>query len=179
MNETVKTPSQIANRKKIIILLSIVIPILTFSLFSIKFRMEGLDFLPPIYATLNGITSILLLSALIAIKMKNIKLHQYFIRICFILSILFLLMYVTYHITNESTKYGGIGWSVPVYYLILISHILLSIVVIPFVLFTYFYAWKGDFVRHKKWARYAWPLWFYVTTSGVVVYLMISPYYIK
>jgi putative membrane protein len=91
------------------------------------------------------------------------------------LSIVFLLSYIAYHITSDTTKYGG---DLPiVYYFILISHILLSVAVIPIVLFAYLFAWEGDFVKHKKWTRFAFPIWLYVAITGVVVYWMIFPYY--
>src|SRR5690554_1799713 len=92
-------------------------------------------------------------------------------------SVMFLALYVVYHITSESTKYGGEGFLKYVYFFILISHILLSIVVIPFVLITYVRAISGQFYKHRKIARITYPLWLYVAVSGVIVYLMISPYY--
>ena len=96
---------------------------------------------------------------------------------CIVLSVLFLGMYVTYHMTSDSTPYGGHGILRTVYFIILISHILLSIVVIPFVLVTYIRAILGDFKMHKKIAKYTFPLWLYVAVTGVIVYLMISPFY--
>ena len=86
-------------------------------------------------------------------------------------------MYVAYHMTSESTKYGGEGFITYMYYFVLISHIILSVVVIPFVLITYFRAITNNFEKHKKIARITFPLWLYVAVSGVVVYIMISPYY--
>ena len=168
------------NSKKIkqaIWAVSILIPIAVAVLFTIK--IEGLDmsFLPPVYATLNGLTAIGLIIAIMAIKKKNRILHQRAIQVCLIFSILFLLLYVLYHMTSDSTPYGGGGGLKYVYFILLISHILLSLVVIPIVLFSYLFAWQGDFERHKKWTRFAFPLWFYVAASGVLVYFMISPYY--
>ena len=94
-----------------------------------------------------------------------------------ILSALFLLMYVAYHMTSDSTKYGGEGLISYVYYFILVTHILLSIVIIPFVLITYVRAITNNIERHKKIARITFPMWLYVAITGVIVYLMISPYY--
>ena len=94
------------------------------------------------------------------------------------LSALFLVLYVLYHMTSASTPYGGEGIMRPVYYFILISHILLSLAVVPFVLITFLRGITGDFEKHKKIARYAFPLWLYVAVTGVLVYLMISPYYV-
>ena len=163
--------------KQAIWAVSIVIPIAVAILFTIK--IEGLDlgFLPPIYASLNALTAIGLIVAIIAIKRKNRKLHQRVIQVCLIFSILFLLLYVMYHMTSDTTPYGGEGILKMIYFFLLISHILLSMVVIPIVLFAYLFAWQGDFVRHKKWTKFAFPLWLYVAVTGVLVYVMISPYY--
>ena len=163
--------------KQAIWAVSIVIPIAVAILFTVK--IEGLDlgFLPPIYASLNALTAIGLIVAIVAIKRKNRKLHQRVIQVCLIFSILFLLLYVLYHMTSDTTPYGGEGILKMIYFFLLISHILLSMVVIPIVLFAYLFAWQGDFVRHKKWTKFAFPLWLYVAATGVLVYVMISPYY--
>ena len=163
--------------KQAIWAVSIVIPIAVAILFTVK--IEGLDlgFLPPIYASLNALTAIGLIVAIVAIKRNNRKLHQRVIQVCLIFSILFLLLYVLYHMTSDTTPYGGEGIFKMIYFFLLISHILLSMVVIPIVLFAYLFAWQGDFVRHKKWTKFAFPLWLYVAVTGVLVYVMISPYY--
>ena len=175
MSTTLKSEAQIAKFRKLIVAVSIVIPVAVAALFGI--RVDGVDFsfLPPFYAGINGLTAILLVSALIAIKSKNMALHQRLIQVCLVLSLLFLLCYVAYHMTSDSTPYGGNMKGL--YYFILISHILLSIAVIPLVLFTYLFAWEGKFDKHKKWTRFAFPIWLYVAVTGVIVYLMISPYY--
>ena len=164
--------------KKLIVTLSIVIPVAVAALFGLKVPGYDLSFLPPIYAGINGLTAVLLISAVAAIKNGNRRLHERLIIICMGLSVLFLLMYVAYHATSESTKYGGTGILAYVYYFILITHIILSVVVIPFVLFTYVRALAGNFARHRALAKYTFPLWLYVAVTGVVVYLMISPYYV-
>lgn len=159
-------------------ILSILIPVAVAILFNVKIPgVERLGFLPPIYATINGSTAILLVAALLQIKQGNRKNHEKLMRICIVLSVLFLLMYIAYHMTSESTAYGGEGVMRTFYFIILISHILLSIVVIPFVLITYVRALLGKFPEHKKIARITFPLWLYVAVSGVIVYFMISPYY--
>lgn len=168
--------------KKLITALSIVIPIAVAALFSINlkrlgFNVESFAFLPPIYATINGITAITLIAAVIAIKKGNRKLHEQLNTFAIVCSLAFLLMYIAYHITSDSTKFGGEGIVKYVYYFILISHILLSIIIIPLVLTTYMYAKLGDFQRHKKIAKKTFPLWLYVAITGVVIYIMISPYY--
>lgn len=163
--------------KKLIIALSVAIPLAVAVLFRV--RIDGFDFsfLPPIYASINGLTALLLVIALMAIKKGNRNLHEGLMKTCIGLSAAFLVMYVLYHMTSDSTPYGGTGTLRYVYFFILISHILLSIVVIPLVLFTFVRALHGSFERHRKLARITFPVWLYVAVTGVIVYLMISPYY--
>jgi putative membrane protein len=165
-----------------IIIVSILIPIVVAILFTVKLKdfgiqIEPLTFLPEIYATTNGLTAIVLIAALIAIKNKKIQLHKKLMTTAIILSVLFLVLYVAYHMTSDSTKYGGEDTMRLVYFIILISHIILSIAVIPLVLVTYVRALAEQFDRHKKIARITFPIWLYVAITGVVVYLMIAPYY--
>jgi putative membrane protein len=162
--------------RKLVVAVSIIIPIAVAALFGIKVEGVDLSFLPPFYASLNGITAVLLVLALIFIKKGNMKLHQSTIQACLALSLLFLLCYVAYHMTSDSTVYEGSFKAI--YYFILISHILLSVAVIPVVLFTYLFALEGNYVKHKKYTRFAFPIWLYVAVTGVVVYWMISPYYV-
>lgn len=163
---------------KFIVILSIAIPIVVAALFGIKIpNVEPLTFLPPIYASINGLTAIVLVIAFWAITNKKIKLHQRLMQFAILLSVVFLIMYVAYHMTSDSTKYGGEGVMKYVYYVILITHIIMSIVVIPFVLITYVRAITNNFEKHKKIARITFPLWLFVAVSGVVVFIMISPYY--
>ena len=167
---------------KIITILSVVIPLAVAALFGVNLRDLGLDvaplsFLPPIYATINGITALLLIGAVIAIKNGNRMLHEGLNKTAIGCSVLFLLMYIAYHMTSDSTKFGGEGIIKYVYYFILISHIILSIIVIPFVLLTYLRAKLGKFAEHKKIARITFPIWLYVAVTGVIVYLLIAPYY--
>jgi len=162
---------------KIIIALSIAIPLVVAVLFGVKLDIELPVFLPPIYAGTNAVTALVLIIALWAIKVKNIELHKRLMTAAIAFSVLFLIMYVLYHMTSDSTSYGGEGVVKYIYYVILISHILLSITVIPFVLITYVRAITNDIERHKKIAKITWPLWLYVTVSGVIVYFMILPYY--
>ena len=179
----IMTQKDVENKyNKWIVVLSIAIPLAVALLFGVNLRKLGFDvqpltFLPPIYATINGITAILLVCAVMAIKRGNQKLHQQLMKICIACSAAFLLMYVAYHMTAESTSFGGEGLVRYIYFFILITHILLSIVVIPFVLVTFVRALSGNFERHRKLARITFPLWLYVAVTGVIVYLMISPYY--
>lgn len=167
--------SELKRAKTLIYVASAAIPLVVAVLFKVKIDGVDLTFLPPIYATINGLTALLLVGALIAIKRKNMNLHRSLIRVALLLSLLFLASYVAYHMTSDSTRYGGDFKML--YLIILISHVVLSVAVVPLVLFTYLFAWQGDYVRHKKWTKFTWPIWFYVAVSGVVVYLMISPFY--
>ena len=169
--------------KSLIIIVSVVIPLAVVLLFSIRLKdfginVEPLSFLPPIYATINGITALLLILGVIAIKNGNRALHQKLMTSAIACSLVFLVMYVAYHMTAESTKFGGEGAIKCIYYFLLITHIILSVTIIPLVLFTYVRALSGDFDRHKKLARITFPLWLYVAVTGVIVYLMIAPYYV-
>ena len=158
--------------------LSILIPIVVASLFSVRIPgVERIAFLPPTYAIINGITAIILILAVIQIKKGNRDTHEKMMKIAVALSALFLILYVIYHMTSDSTKFGGEGMIKTLYYFILISHILLSIIIIPFVLVTFVRGITSDFEKHKKIAKITFPLWLYVAVSGVIVYLMISPYY--
>jgi putative membrane protein len=179
-----------------IILVSIVIPVVVAVLFSVKLKdfgiqVEPLSFLPPIYASINGLTALLLVFGVMAIKNGNQKVHERFMTSAIACSVVFLVMYVAYHMTADSTVYGDIdgnrildatekinaGSMRLVYLFILLSHILLSIIIIPLVLITYVRALAMRFDKHKKIAKITFPLWLYVAVTGVVVYLMISPYY--
>jgi len=179
-----------------IIAVSIIIPIAVAMLFSVKLKdfginIEPLNFLPPIYATINGVTALLLIMGVLAIKNGNRKVHERLMTLAIACSVVFLVMYVAYHMTADSTKYGDInadglldetekinaGFMRLVYFFILISHIVLSVIIIPLVLFTYVRALAERFDKHKKLAKITFPIWLYVAVTGVVVYLMISPYY--
>ncbi len=179
-----------------IILVSILIPVVVAILFTVKLKDFGIDveplsFLPPIYASINGITALLLILGVKAIKNGNQKVHEQLMTSAIVCSIAFLVMYVAYHMTADSTVYGDIdgnkildetekinaGFMRLVYLFILLSHIALSIVIIPLVLITYVRALALRFDKHKKIAKITFPLWLYVAITGVVVYLMISPYY--
>lgn len=177
--------------RTLVIVLSVIIPLVVALLFNVSVEGVNFSFLPPIYASLNGLTAILLVWAVISIKKGNRPLHQKLITVAMICSVLFLVMYVAYHMTSESTVYGdfdgngersaveleAIGSSLYIYTFLLLSHILLSLVVLPLVLFTYLKGWSNNVISHRKWAKITFPIWLYVALTGVVVYLMISPYY--
>jgi len=162
---------------KVIVILSVAIPLAVAALFGVKIDLELPFFLPPIYATINAITALVLIMAYVAIFNKKIKLHQRLMQTAIALSLIFLVMYVLYHMTSDSTKFGGEDIIKSTYYIILITHIILSVIVIPFVLTTYVRAITNNIERHKKIARITFPIWLYVAVSGVLVYIMISPYY--
>jgi putative membrane protein len=163
---------------RIITAVSILVPIVVAILFRVKLpNVEPLTFLPPLYASINGLTALLLILAVWAIKQGKRKFHQNVMNACIVLSTLFLLMYIAYHMTSESTPFGGEGNIKYVYYFILITHIILSILIIPLVLKTYARAYLGKFEAHRKLAKITFPIWLYVAVTGVVVYIMISPYY--
>src|SRR5690625_1982611 len=140
---------------------------------------EGFDLtiLPLANAILNSVTFVFLVAALVAIRRKNIDAHRRFILIAATLTFFFLLSYVTYHFLASSTSYGGEGVLRYVYYFVLITHIVLAAVTVPFALFSLFSGLKMDVRRHRRIARWAMPLWLYTSASGVLVYILISPYY--
>lgn len=162
----------------IIIVVSILIPVVVAVLSRVRIpNIAPLDMLPPIYAIINGATAILLVVAVIQIKRGNKSKHQVLMKINILLSLLFLIMYIAYHVTSEMAIYGGEGIIRYVYYFILASHIILSGILVPLVLLTYKHAALGEYLKHRKLAKITFPIWFYVAVTGVVVYLMISPYY--
>ena len=165
--------------KNWIILVSIAIPVVVAFLFRIRLEnVKSLSFLPPIYAAVNGYTAIILLVALWAIKNRKINLHEQMMKTAIGLSLAFLIMYVAYHLTSDPTPFGGEGPIKTVYYIILISHIVLSVAIIPLVLISFVRGISQQFTQHRKIARITFPIWLYVTVTGVIVYYMISPYYV-
>ncbi|GGD83183.1 DUF420 domain-containing protein [Planktosalinus lacus] len=178
MTNTLAQKEKIYNRW--IVALSILIPVAVAVLFTVKVEIPGVDrlgFLPPIYATINALTAIILVLAVIQIKKGNRKTHENLMKLAIGLSALFLVMYVIYHMTSSSTPFGGEGNIRTIYFFILISHILLSIAVIPLVLISFVRALSQRFDKHKKIAKITFPIWLYVAVTGVIVYIMISPYY--
>ena len=155
---------------KWIITLSVAIPLVVALLFGVNLRklgydVEPLSFLPPIYATINGITAIVLVLAVLAIKKGNRQLHENLMKTAIACSVAFLAMYVAYHMTSDSTKFGGEGIIKYVYYFILVTHIILSIIIIPLVLITYVRALAQVFDKHKKIAKITFPIWLYVAVN--------------
>lgn len=161
-----------------VVVLSIVVPAGIAALYFSE-TLQGYDtgFLPSIYANINAATALVLVAGFLAIRRKNITLHRNLMFLAILLSATFLVMYVIYHATNESTAYPGEGWRRSVYLFVLLSHILLSVALVPLVLITFVRALSRRFDKHRRIARVTLPIWLYVAISGVVVYLMISPYY--
>ncbi|TNJ41926.1 DUF420 domain-containing protein [Tamlana fucoidanivorans] len=178
MNNPTKT-SEDTKYNKLIIALSVVIPLAVAGLFGVKIDYKLPVFLPPIYASINALTALILALAFMAIRNKKVKLHERLMKFAIVLSVLFLVMYVAYHMTSDSTKFGGEGVVKYFYYFILLTHIVMSVAVIPFVLITYVRGITNHIEKHKKIAKITFPLWFYVAVTGVVVYIMISPYYLQ
>lgn len=135
------------------------------------------SFLPPVHSALNALAAVFLILALYFIKQKNIKAHQQMIYSAMVCSALFLLSYVVYHFTNEETKFGGEGVIRTVYFILLITHVVLAALILPFILLTFNRAFTNQFERHKKMARWVFPLWLYVAITGPICYLMLRPYY--
>jgi putative membrane protein len=140
---------------------------------------EGVDlgFLPMVHAVLNSLVALFLINALVMIKRRNVVAHQRSINAAMTCSILFLLCYVAYHFTTEETKFGGTGTIRTVYFTLLISHIVLAAVSLPFILFTWIYGFTGQVQKHRRMAKFVFPVWLYVAVTGPICYLMLRPYY--
>lgn len=167
-----------ANR--VINTLAIAIPVAVAAMLGIQLKVDlgtWTNSLPFVNAVINSLTSVLLLLGLYFIKQKNVGAHRITMLSAFTLGAIFLVTYILYHITHESTPFGGEGWIRPVYYFLLISHIVLSIVVVWFVLRAVYFALSGQIARHKATVKWAYPIWLYVSITGVLVYFMIAPYY--
>ena len=160
--------------------LSVLIPLVVAVLLGIQTKLDlgaWTKSLPHVIGAINSLTSLLLVLGLIAQKMGKIGWHRLAMTSAFALGAVFLVCYVTYHLSNPSTKFGGSGAVRTVYYVLLLSHIGLSLVVLPLVLRAFMFAVTHQIARHRRIAKYAYPIWLYVSTTGVLVYLMISPYY--
>ena len=174
-------PVQEQKASRVINILALTIPIAVAILLGIRQKVDlgnWTTYLPHINGIINSLTSILLLMGLYFIKQKNVEAHKRTMLTAFTLGSLFLVSYVLYHLTNESTSFGGQGWIRPVYYFLLVSHIVLSVVVVWFVLRAVYFALSGQITRHKQTVKYAFPIWLYVSVTGVIVYLLIRPYYV-
>lgn len=165
---------------RLIQIISLVIPLAVATILGMRTKIElgeWTKIFPTINALINSATAILLVVGVAAIRNKNRKLHETCMKGAFILGSLFLVFYIIYHISNHETHFGGEGTIRYAYFFILISHILLSIGVVPFVLMAIYYALCGQFTQHKRIVKWTYPIWLYVSVSGVIAFLMIKPYY--
>lgn len=179
MKSTFKKNDKLANI--VIISLSIVVFALVVLMRKVKLDIDfGFDthVFPKISATLNSFVAILLVVGLYFVKVKNLEAHRKSMMLAVLFSILFLLCYVFYHFTTVETLYGGTGAMKVIYYILLFTHITLAGVILPFILFAVYRALVGEYDKHKKLTKWVWPIWFYVSVTGVIVYFMISPYYL-
>ena len=128
-------------------------------------------------ASINTIVSVLLVLAYVLVRNKKYEEHKKVMLTAIVLSSLFLVSYIAHHLFAGETKFGGVGAIRPVYFALLISHIILAAIILPAILFTAYRSLTGEYAKHKKIARYTFPFWLYVSVTGVIVYLMISPYY--
>ncbi|GAB3765280.1 DUF420 domain-containing protein [Spirosoma pomorum] len=178
--ETIQ-PVQEQKANRVINVLSLAIPIVVALLLGIRQKVDlgsWTDFLPHINGVINSLTAIMLLVGFYFIKQKNVAAHKVTMLIAFGLGSVFLVSYVLYHLTHDSTPFGGQGWIRPVYYFLLISHIVLSVVVVWFVLRAVYFALTNQIIKHKQTVKWTFPIWLYVSITGVIVYLLIKPYYL-
>lgn len=129
-------------------------------------------------AVINSLVAVLLVGGLWSVKSRNYQLHKKLMMAAMVLSVLFLVSYIAHHLFAGETKFGGTGTIRTIYYLILFTHIPLAGLILPFILFSAYRALIGEWSAHKKLVRYTWPIWFYVAVTGVIVYCLISPYYL-
>jgi putative membrane protein len=167
--------------KTIIYSVSIIVFAAVVILNKVKLELD-LPFSPHVFASvsaiINSLVAVLLVAGLIKAKQKKYEVHKKIMLLAIILSVLFLLSYIAHHLLTAETKFGGEGVIKTIYYIILFTHIPLAGIILPFILFTAYRALIGEYEQHKKLTRLTWPIWFYVAVTGVIVYLMISPYYI-
>ena len=165
----------------LIIIFSVIVFVAVVFLSRIKLEVElpfNVHLFAKINAVINSMVSFLLLVGLLAVKRGNYRLHKKVMITAMVLSLLFLVSYICHHLFSDSTSYGGEGFVKGVYYFILITHIILAAIILPFILFTSYRALIAEWPGHRKLAKITWPIWFYVSVTGVVVYWMISPYYL-
>jgi putative membrane protein len=169
-----------AKNDKLVTILSLAIPLAVALLIGIRQKVDlgtWTKVLPHVIGLLNTTTSITLIAGFIFIKNKDIQKHRQMMMLSFAQGALFLVLYILYHISNPNTPYGGEGVLRGIYYFFLVSHILLSVGVVWFVLRAVYFALSNQIEAHKKIVKWTFPLWLYVSVTGVIVYLMIAPYY--
>ena len=180
----VVSDTELARNKRLRLLINVIsigLPLLVAIMFRFKFENVQWPFdvylLPLTNAIINGASAVLLIVSLVAIKNRNVVLHTRLIYVAMGLSLLFLLIYVMYHTTTTHTSYGGEGGIRTFYLILLASHIILAAIQPPFVLYAFYYGYTGQYDKHLKLVKFSFPIWLYVSVTGVICYLMISPYY--
>ena len=165
----------------VIVALSLVVPLVVLLLMNlnVRYNLLGLEVgtFPFFHAVINACTALLLLAGYFLIKIGDMKWHRNVMITAFALSCVFLVRYVISKISNDPVPYGGEGILRPIYFFILISHIVLSGIIVPLVLFTMYRGLNKQYIKHKKVARWTFPIWFYVSVTGVLVYIFMLPYY--
>lgn len=179
VNEDKLTSGQDKKFLTLIAVLSVAIPVVVALLFFMPKADTSVDvsYLPAFHAILNSLTAIALVVGYISVKSQNVKAHRAAMLVAFGLSSIFLVSYVTYHFLGERTIYGGEGTLKYIYYFILLTHIVLAVVIVPLVLLSVYYGISNQLAKHRRISRWTFPIWLYVAITGVLVYLMISPYY--
>lgn len=164
--------------KPVAYVLSAVILLVVFGMRSFKIPVdEPLLYLPPFHSAVNALTGIVLIIALYFVKKKNIKAHKNMIMLAMGLSAIFLVSYVAYHLTSEETKFCGEGIARTIYFVLLVTHIFSAAIIFPFILFTFIRGFTFQVEKHKKMARWVFPIWLYVCITGPICYLMLAPCY--
>ena len=163
-------------------MISILVPVLVFVMFFVpsllgKNESSWVSQLPKFNASINFLTATSLILGRVSIAKRREKVHRSFMMLAFSLSAIFLVSYVIYHSSAEPTRYGGEGVMKVVYFGLLVSHIILAAIILPFILFAIYHALKDNRAAHKRWVKWTFPMWLYVAISGVLVYLLLSPYY--
>ncbi len=178
MSDKLPNPALEKKLNRLAYLISFVVLLLVGMMRRIKFD-TGIDFsfLPPLHASLNALAALILLLAFYFIKNGQVENHRKAIYAAMVCSGLFLVSYVLYHFTTPETKYGGEGTMRTIYFILLITHVVLAAVILPFILLTFTRAYTNQFERHKKMARWVFPIWLYVAITGPICYLMLKPYY--
>jgi putative membrane protein len=178
-------PASIAKNDKraniLIILFSIIVFVAVVFLSRIKLELDlpfDVHIFARLNAAINSTVAFLLLVGLLAVKRGRYALHKKVMMTAMLLSLLFLVSYICHHLLSDSTSFGGSGTIKYLYYFILITHILLAAIILPFILYTSYRAFVAEWPQHRKLARITWPIWFYVSVTGVIVYWMISPFYV-
>lgn len=177
------SPTPAADRRflTVIAVLSVVIPAVVALLLYVpqtgKLGAVDVRFIPKVNAVLNSLTALCLAAGFYFIRQQNVRVHRALMLTAFVLSSCFLVLYVLYHFQAPSTHFGGTGWIRPIYFFLLLSHILLAVTVVPLALTALYFALSNQIPRHRRVVRWTLPVWLYVSVTGVIVYLLISPYY--